>query len=97
MRLLDKEREALKAALNGVAGKVYLFGSRTDHARRGGDIDLLVLSHHPSPYHLARSIAVKFRMACDERIDVLVIDPERIQPHQVPFYSAALETAVPFQ
>jgi predicted nucleotidyltransferase len=44
MRLSAAEKAALDAALKGVRGKIFLFGSRTDDRARGGDIDILVLS-----------------------------------------------------
>ncbi len=42
MRLDALESEALKYALNDFNGDVYLFGSRTDDTKKGGDIDILV-------------------------------------------------------
>lgn len=45
MRLSETERKAIKAALNkhfDATARVYLFGSRTDDQKRGGDIDLFI-------------------------------------------------------
>jgi predicted nucleotidyltransferase len=45
MRLTDTERRILRDAARDAFGdevRVYLFGSRVDDAKRGGDIDLLV-------------------------------------------------------
>lgn len=45
MRLTNTERQILRAAARGAFGddaRVYLFGSRVDDSKRGGDIDLLV-------------------------------------------------------
>lgn len=41
MRLNPMEVDALRSILHGLDpnGKIYLFGSRTDDSRRGGDID----------------------------------------------------------
>lgn len=46
MRLGDRERCVIRTAAAEVFGpkaRVLLFGSRVDDARRGGDIDLLIL------------------------------------------------------
>jgi uncharacterized protein len=45
MRLTQGERETIRGQVSahfGAAAQVWLFGSRTDDARRGGDIDLYV-------------------------------------------------------
>ena len=45
MRITEKERRVLRDEARkafGADSKVFLFGSRVDDARRGGDIDLLV-------------------------------------------------------
>ena len=47
MRLSPKEISSLKSAfavcLQGTSFKLYLFGSRVDDSKKGGDIDLLVV------------------------------------------------------
>ena len=45
MRLTAADRQAIRATFEKVfgAGEVYLFGSRVDDGRRGGDIDLYLL------------------------------------------------------
>jgi len=46
MRLSIFEQEAIKNAVaqGDKEAKVYLFGSRVDDTKRGGDIDILILS-----------------------------------------------------
>ena len=49
MRLSEKQIKVLKDKLNSISSsaKLYLFGSRVDDTKKGGDIDLyLVLNEH---------------------------------------------------
>jgi len=54
MRLTKEEIRGLREALDGLpVERVFLFGSRTDDARRGGDIDVLLfprLTVNPESY-----------------------------------------------
>ena len=95
MRLTSVERKALAHALQGVEADAYVYGSRADPSGRGGDIDVLVLSRAPSPYRLSKEIAVRFRMECDEKIDVMVIDPDHVPPEQEPFVRLIRKEAEP--
>jgi len=52
MRLSERERDVIRRATTEVAGattRVLLFGARTQHALRGGDIDLLIELAQPFP------------------------------------------------
>ncbi len=44
MRLTQKEQQAIKQTFQTFfnEGKIYLFGSRADDSRKGGDIDLYI-------------------------------------------------------
>jgi len=97
MRLLKQEKKALAHALDGVDGEAYLYGSRTDDSKRGGDIDVLVFARVDSPYRLSQDISVRFRMECDEKIDVLVVNPDSIPESQKSFISLIQEEAVAIQ
>lgn len=62
LRLDDAEISALAAALDGVSAfSIELFGSRTDSAARGGDIDILILSDAPR-LATARRVSSRFFM-----------------------------------
>ncbi|HFU77888.1 MAG TPA: nucleotidyltransferase domain-containing protein, partial [Epsilonproteobacteria bacterium] len=44
MRLLQSEADAIKSTFLALfhSGKIYLFGSRVDDSKKGGDIDLFL-------------------------------------------------------
>lgn len=73
MRLDEHEKKALKYALKDFHGEIYLFGSRTDNSKRGGDIDILLMPRTTSrPLKLTLDIQRKFFSQCEENIDVLI-------------------------
>ena len=84
VRLDIAEREALHHALLDLKDSVYLFGSRTHLAGKGGDIDIVVFSQD-DPFALSRRIARRFFLMCEEKIDVLVFDREKMNPEQKAF------------
>lgn len=85
MRLSAPEIAALKSALAGVSyRRVFLFGSRTNDAARGGDIDLLLYSD-ASPFDTAHRVASRFAREFDAKLDVLVVDPDRPTTEQSAF------------
>ena len=51
MRISLQERDAIKESVHGrdPNAQVYLFGSRVDDTKQGGDIDLLILSRTIEP------------------------------------------------
>lgn len=85
MRLDPTERTALSKALAGInATQVFLFGSRVDDRAKGGDIDILVFSSD-DPLELSRAVTTRFFMECEESIDVVVMDPQRLTAEQRAF------------
>jgi uncharacterized protein len=84
MRLSKLEEQALKAAVSEVTGEVYLFGSRVDDARKGGDIDILIFSDE-NPLHLSQRVTLAFMKQCEEKIDVIVFNPQELSEEQQAF------------
>ena len=84
MRLDAQEKHALKKALEGIDGEVFVFGSRTDNTKHGGDIDVLIFSKS-DPYRTSQDVAVKFFQECEEKIDVMVMDPDHLTAEQKAF------------
>lgn len=74
MRLTENEIAAIKSQVyeKDPKAKIYLFGSRVDDAKKGGDIDLLVLSKV-----LSFSDKIKIRVALygdigEQKIDIVI-------------------------
>lgn len=87
-RIDSLERQALDFALAGEAvDAAYIFGSRVDARRRGGDVDLLVYSRE-DPFVLSRRIATRFFSRCEEKIDVVVVDPQNLRDDERAFVAA---------
>jgi len=79
MRLDREEKEALKFALTDFKGVAYLFGSRLDETKKGGDIDILLISQENIPsLKLSLKVQARFFFKCEERIDVVVYDEKSV-------------------
>jgi uncharacterized protein len=92
VRLKPREREAISAqTANLVPGaETYVFGSRTDPAARGGDIDLLLLTEE----RLALGTVRRIRRAILDRIGEQKLDIVNFtRAEQHPFKDVALATA----
>ena len=95
MRLRSFEVEAIKECLRnhfGGEAKVYLFGSRTQAAKKGGDIDLLIEIEPLPADWIEREqnfwLCLQKRLG-EQKIDIVVsIDPNR------PIEQAARRTGV---
>jgi predicted nucleotidyltransferase len=97
MRLSECERRGLTQALEGLPFPVFLFGSRLDDTRRGGDIDLAVLARGLTPAErlaLSLRVAVRFRSVCDEKIDVQVFDTEALSAEEQAFLAITRREAL---
>jgi hypothetical protein len=85
MRLSDQELAALRIALRDVPyQQAFLFGSRTDPRRRGGDVDLLLFSAAPA-FQIAHTVSSRYAAQLEAKLDVLVINPGKITPEQEAF------------
>ena len=77
MRFDKQEKEALKYALRDFVGKVFLFGSRVDDSKKGGDIDIMVIPEKvASALRLSLDIQKRFFSRCEQKLDVIVYEKE---------------------
>jgi uncharacterized protein len=82
---LDKhEKKALRYALENISNDVFIFGSRLDLAKKGGDIDLLIFSSD-NGLSLSQLVSRRFFEKCEEKIDVIVMNPDQLNNEQQAF------------
>ena len=99
MRLTDQQRAIIRATVAetfGARADVWLFGSRVDDSKRGGDIDLLIETDQVDVDAIARaeiSFLTKIQMKLGEqKIDVLLDYPSR--KTRPPIFSVAKQTGI---
>jgi predicted nucleotidyltransferase len=99
MRLTDLQTRSIIAASKlcfGEEVQVYLFGSRTDDRKKGGDIDLLIIPPGTIKTDELLKKEISFRLCLkksigDQRIDVLINTP---QTCSLPIYEQAKKEGI---
>jgi len=87
MRLTPRQVHAIKQATAEIFGKmteVWLFGSRVDDSKRGGDIDLLI---RPTARDRKQAVTEKIRLLArleqqlgERKIDIIIEAPDDARP-----------------
>jgi predicted nucleotidyltransferase len=91
LRLAKFEIDAIKQSVHGLdpKAKIFLFGSRADDTKKGGDIDLLILSSSISSSDKIKIKAALFKRLEEQKIDITIAaDAEK------PFVRLALKNGV---
>jgi predicted nucleotidyltransferase len=93
MRLNLTELAALRAIIGALdpVGQVYLFGSRVDDRRKGGDIDVYLKASRPIDLKTRLKTQYRLELACDTRVDLLVKNPDQTEQ---PIHQIAVESGV---
>jgi len=81
MRLTPFEQQSIKAILGQFdpLADVFLFGSRVDDHRRGGDIDLFVQTTCPMDLKSQLQARWELEVACDTQVDLLIKTPDQAE------------------
>lgn len=90
LRLDSLQQKALIAALAEIKDPVYIFGSRTDLLKKGGDVDILIVSdfYYQSHFNTTLQVIKKYQLICDEKIDVIIYpSPQNMDPVQRDFFN----------
>jgi predicted nucleotidyltransferase len=98
MRLTPAQSQIIKDTVNRVLGtpsRVWLFGSRADDSRRGGDIDLLVETDVVLPNRaeaICRLYGALIMALGDRKLDIALKDARTME---APIFEIARRTGVP--
>jgi len=94
IRLSVKERRALKETLKDFSGKIFMFGSRVDMKKRGGDIDILLMPDGAQdPLALKRSLVQRFQREIEQSIDIVIFDVRKAFCREILKYAKPLNPA----
>jgi uncharacterized protein len=83
MRLSTTQQECILEATRqnfGEDAKVWLFGSRVDDTRRGGDVDLYVETTHSNNLMAELTCKIAIEESLDLHVDLVVNDREKDKP-----------------
>lgn len=83
MRLTPAQQQCILQATRqsfGDEAKVWLFGSRVDDERRGGDVDLYVETSQANTLMSALSCKITLEEKLDLHVDLVVNDPKKNNP-----------------
>ena len=91
MRLRPDEIKAIKEIIQSFdsEAKIWLYGSRTDDSKRGGDIDLLIFSKKINFSDKLKIKSQLYQKIGEQKIDILIARDKK-----KPFVRIALENAV---
>ncbi|QTF93005.1 nucleotidyltransferase domain-containing protein [Halomonas sp. BM-2019] len=95
MRLTREQRETIASCVRefaGVGSEVRVFGSRLDDSRRGGDLDILIITAQPLPRLTLADLKYALEQALYLPVDILNY-PQGQPP--TPFQAIALSQAQP--
>ncbi len=87
-RLDDIQKNALMKVFQNIEGEIYLFGSRTDLDKRGGDVDILILSDIEEPLKLKWELQTQYLMEADESIDIVIFNRNKLTNSQQAFFES---------
>ena len=77
-RLQEYQISALKQVFKDTEGELYLFGSKVDINRKGGDVDILWICPNPEDTNLKTQLKLtrSYQQIVDERIDIQILPTE---------------------
>lgn len=91
MRIRSEEVEIIKEAVKRLDphARIFLYGSRVDPKRKGGDIDLLILSQQLKSIDSLKILKRIYERMEEQKIDILIASETKD-----PFVQIALEQGI---
>ena len=94
VRLTSKQVNIIKETAKEIFGKnskIYIFGSRVDLSKKGGDIDILILTENTIDKFKKKIkfVAKLYKKLGEQKIDVIITDKPKYDIEKI-----ALETGV---
>lgn len=83
MRLTTHQVDLIRSHIShsmGANSRIWLFGSRVDPARKGGDVDLYVEPEQPVPLRQELQCRGELADALDLPVDLIVARPDQDRP-----------------
>jgi len=82
MRLSQQQQQAIIQTIHKLDSKarIYLFGSRLDDTKKGGDIDLLVLSQQLGFTEQRRIKTQLYQQIGEQKIDLIIAGDQDSSP-----------------
>ncbi|AJP48550.1 DNA polymerase subunit beta [Rugosibacter aromaticivorans] len=83
MRLTKAQIDTIRKATSQSFGEnalVWLFGSRVDDAKRGGDVDLYIEATHPATLMTELRCKIALEDSLDLSVDLVVKEPGKDKP-----------------
>lgn len=79
MRLLPKETQAIRQVLLNAdpQGRIFLFGSRVNDEKKGGDIDVFFEPSKNLEFSTKLALEYQLTTLCETKVDLLVKNPEQ--------------------
>ncbi len=92
MRLNNNEIKVLKDKLKSLSkeAKLFLFGSRTDDTKKGGDIDLLVVSDILTKKDIRKLRIEFFKNFGEQKLDIVLDNSKLSNPFTKIIYKKAI-------
>ncbi len=75
MRITEYEKESIKTVCTNFDKNsiVYLFGSRIDDTKKGGDIDLLIYSDKLTQRHAGKIKMEIWERIGEQKVDIIIV------------------------